>query len=48
MGIEGGGEMPSIPEGVTSPDVCASFKTMPSCGYLPAEVRGMCEKCKGQ
>ena len=49
MGIEGG-NAPNVPKGgiEATPDMCANFKMVPSCSYVPAEAREVCEKCKGQ
>ncbi|MFA6407809.1 MAG: hypothetical protein WCV80_03860 [Candidatus Paceibacterota bacterium] len=44
-----GGLVPNLPpEGFTPPpEVCAQFAAVPSCSYVPASAKDICEKCKG-
>ncbi len=37
--------IPSAPGGAPS-DMCANFASVPSCDYVPASVKDLCEKCK--
>lgn len=44
----GSGEGPTTPPGGWTPNAsdCAAFATVPSCGFVPPDVRDMCEQCK--